>query len=90
MRYLVFSDNGLHINRGYTVWLVFSLQWVVHFSVFTQGFSLQAFFEDAEMLAHTCNIRLTGVDGGKVRSRLSHHLSYVNRYCTCGLIFLEI
>lgn len=30
------------------------------------GFTLQAFFEDAERLAHACNIRLSAVDGGKV------------------------
>lgn len=28
---------------------------------------LQAFFEDAQRLAHACNIRLAAVDGGKVR-----------------------
>lgn len=56
-----------------SVWFVCNLQQVGHFSVLTRGFSLQAFFEDAEILAHACNIRLSGVDGGKVRSRPSHH-----------------
>lgn len=62
-----FSDKKIHTDQKF-LFIMSTCNGCIQFLTYTICF-LQAFFEDAERLAHACNIRLAAVDGGKVKMR---------------------